>query len=61
MQQLAILGLMYVAVGAAFFAAPAPGTAEPADFSWRRQAEIFWGTLPAVLGWPIVLLRRWGC
>ena len=61
MEQIAILGLMYVAVGAGLYALPAPGTAEPADFAWRRQAEIFWATLPAVFGWPVILWRRWGC
>lgn len=61
MEPLAILGLMYVAVGAGLFAQPDPGAAEPRDFTWHRQAEIFHRTLPAVLGWPIVLLRRLGC
>jgi hypothetical protein len=52
-----ILFMMYLAVGAAFFAQPAPGTALPADFTWRRQREIFLATLPEVLLWPIVLWR----
>lgn len=61
MEQMALLALMYVAVGAGLFAQPEPGTAEPRDFAWRRQAEIFWRTLPAVLTWPLVLVRRFGC
>jgi hypothetical protein len=54
---LIILTMMYVAVGAALFAQPRPGTAELEDFSWRRQGEIFCETLPAVLAWPVMLLR----
>ncbi len=52
-----ILSLMYLAVVAAFFAQPQPGTVTPADFTFRRQGEIFRDTLPAVLLWPIVLCR----
>lgn len=54
---LAILVMMYLAVGAALFAQPRPGTAEPADFTLARQGEIFRETLPAVLAWPLLLLR----
>jgi len=57
MTNLAILILMYLAVGAALFAQPRPGTAETADFTWRRQGEIFFETLPAVLAWPLLLWR----
>lgn len=57
MERLAILSLMYLAVGAGLFALPRPGTAQPDDFTWRRQGEIFIETLPLVLFWPIVLWR----
>jgi hypothetical protein len=57
MMNLAILVLMYLAVGAALFAQPHPGSAEPADFHWRRQGTIFRETLPAVLAWPVNLWR----
>lgn len=50
-----ILLLMYLAIGAALFAQPSPGTAELADFTLARQGEIFCETLPAVLAWPIAL------
>ena len=52
-----ILAMMYVAVGAALFAQPLPGTARLEDFTWRRQGRIFFETLPAVLAWPVMLLR----
>jgi hypothetical protein len=54
---LIIVMMIYLAVGAALFAQPRPGTAEPEDFTWRRQGEIFYETLPAVLAWPLMLLR----
>ena len=57
MATLVIVSLMYLAVGAAFFAQPQPGTATPADFTLRRQGEFFRDTLPAVLLWPIALWR----
>lgn len=57
MVQLMILAMMYLAIGAALFAQPQPGSAEPDDFNWRRQGEIFRNTLPAVLAWPLVLWR----
>ncbi len=57
MEQAAILALMYLAVGAALFAQPRPGTASPGDFTPEAQARIFRRTLPAVLLWPLVLLR----
>jgi len=57
MATLVIVSLMYLAVGAAFFAQPQPGTATPADFTLRRQGDIFRDTLPAVLLWPIALWR----
>ena len=58
---LIVLTMMYLAVGAALFAQPRPGTAEPKDFTWQRQGEIFYETLPAVLAWPLMLVRllRW--
>lgn len=60
MEQVVLLGIMYVAVGAGLFAQPDPGTAEARDFTPLRQALIFYRTLPAVLAWPVVLLRRLG-
>jgi ribose/xylose/arabinose/galactoside ABC-type transport system permease subunit len=57
MMNLTILVMMYLAVGAALFAQPRPGSAEPADFTWRRQGAIFRDTLPAVLAWPLNLWR----
>jgi hypothetical protein len=58
MANVAILLMMYVAVGAALFAQPRPGAAEPADFMPRRQGEIFRESLPAVLLWPLFLRRK---
>lgn len=60
MEQIALLGLLYIAVGAALFAQPEPGMAEPHDFTPWGQAEIFYRTLPTVLAWPLILLRRRG-
>jgi len=51
-----MVALMYVAVGAAFFAHPA-APALPDDFDWRSQIGVFRTTLPAVLGWPLALWR----
>ena len=53
----AIVIMTYLGVGAACFAQPRPRPAEPADFTWRRQGEIFKETLPAVLAWPLLFLR----
>lgn len=52
------LALMYLAVGAALFAQPRPGTATPDDFTWRAQLAIFRRTLPLVLLWPVALARQ---
>jgi hypothetical protein len=52
-----VAAMMYLAVGAVLFAQPRPGTAELEDFTWRGQGEIFRETLPAVLAWPVMLLR----
>jgi hypothetical protein len=60
MASLVILFMMYVAVGAALFAQPQPGTAELEDFTLQRQSEIFRDSLPAVLLWPLFLWRRSG-
>ncbi len=60
MSHAVIVILMYLAIGAGLFAQPRPGTALPSDFTWRRQGEIFWETLPAVLGWPLALWRSLG-
>jgi hypothetical protein len=48
--------LLYVAIGAAFFAHPA-SPATPDDFHWRNQIDVFRVTLPAVLAWPVTLWR----
>jgi ribose/xylose/arabinose/galactoside ABC-type transport system permease subunit len=60
MADVATLALMYLAVGVGLFAQPDPSTAGVEDFSPLGQARIFRATLPAVLLWPIVLLRRLG-
>lgn len=56
METLLTIALMYLAVGAAFFAHPA-SPALPSDFSWRNQIAVFRATLPAVLCWPFSLWR----
>jgi hypothetical protein len=56
METAAVLMLMYLAIGAAFFAYPPRGI-ELGDLDWRGQAAVFLDTLPAVLAWPIVLWR----
>ena len=56
METLITLVLMYLAVGAAFFAHPA-SPALPTDFNWRSQIAVFRDTLPAVLTWPLALWR----
>jgi len=48
--------LVYVAIGAAFFAHPA-SPAVPDDFHWRNQIGVFRSTLPVVLAWPLSLWR----
>lgn len=55
MAELVTLAMIYVAIGAGLFAQPWPGTAHLEDFTWRRQGEIFFETLPDVLGWPMAL------
>ncbi len=50
------LVLLYLAIGAAFFAHPA-SPATPNDFRWRTQASVFRATLPEVLAWPVTLWR----
>ena len=57
MAGMAILLMIYLAVGAVLFAQPGPGIAEPADFGWQRQGEIFRATFAAVLFWPWALCR----
>ena len=56
MEILSTLVLMYLAIGAAFFAHPRE-QAELNDFHWRGQIAIFVETLPTVLTWPIVVWR----
>jgi hypothetical protein len=56
METLLTVTLMYLAVGAAFFAHPA-SPAAPNDFGWRNQIGVFRTTLPAVLCWPLALWR----
>jgi hypothetical protein len=56
MEILSTLVLMYLAIGAAFFAHPRE-QAEMNDFHWRGQIAIFVETLPTVLTWPVVVWR----
>ena len=56
METLLIVAMMYVAVGAAWFAHP-QGRAEPNDFDWRAQLGVFRDSLPEVIAWPLVLWR----
>ena len=58
MEHVVILALMYLAIGAAFFAHPRDG-GEMNDFHWRGQIAVFRETLPAVLAWPLVAWRRY--
>ena len=48
--------LVYLAIGAAFFAHPA-SPANPNDFHWRTQIDVFRTSLPEVLAWPLSLWR----
>ena len=50
------LVILYLAIGAAFFAHPA-SPATPSDFHWRTQVGVFRATLPEVLAWPLTLWR----
>jgi len=50
------LVILYLAIGAAFFAHPA-SPATPNDFHWRTQVGVFRATLPEVLTWPLTLWR----
>jgi hypothetical protein len=56
MEILATLALLYLAIGAAFFAHPV-SPAVPDDFHWRSQIGVFRASLPEVLGWPVTLWR----
>ncbi|MBV8889917.1 MAG: hypothetical protein JO267_12170 [Alphaproteobacteria bacterium] len=56
METLVILCLVYLAIGAAFFAHPG-SPALPNDFHWRGQIGVFRDSLPEVLGWPLALWR----
>jgi len=56
MEILATAALVYVAIGAAFFAHPA-SLALPDDFYWRNQFNVFRATLADVLGWQVALWR----
>jgi hypothetical protein len=56
METLVTAALVYLAIGAAFFAHPA-SPARSDDFDWRNQIEVFRATLPDVLGWPVALWR----
>ncbi len=50
----AIVGLIYVAIGAAIFAHPRlPLT--PHDFHWRRQIDVFRSNFRDVMIWPLAL------
>ena len=55
------LAILYLAIGAAFFAHPA-SPATPNDFHWRSQIGVFRATLPGVLAWPVTLWHfGWSC
>jgi hypothetical protein len=56
METLVTAALVYLAIGAAFFAHPA-SPAQPEDFDWRNQIDVFRATLPHVLAWPVALWR----
>jgi hypothetical protein len=56
MEVLFTSALLYIAIGAAFFAHPA-SPAVPNDFHWRSQVYVFRTTLPEVLAWPVTLWR----
>ena len=56
MEFLVTLVIVYIAIGAAFFAHPA-SPALPDDFHWRNQIGVFRATLPEVLMWPVALWR----
>jgi hypothetical protein len=50
----AIVGLIYVAIGAAIFAHPRlPFTLQ--DFHWRRQIDVFRDNFRDVMIWPLAL------
>lgn len=50
----AVVGLIYVAIGAVIFAHPRlPFT--PHDFHWRRQIDVFRGNFRDVMIWPLAL------
>jgi hypothetical protein len=56
METLVTASLVYLAIGAAFFAHPA-SPARSDDFDWRNQIDVFRATLPDVLAWPVALWR----
>ncbi|HTV88204.1 MAG TPA: hypothetical protein VME41_04235 [Stellaceae bacterium] len=56
MEMLIMFALLYVAIGAAFFAHPA-SPAIAADFHWKQQIQVFRATLPDVIAWPFALWR----
>jgi hypothetical protein len=59
MEVLFTSAILYLAIGAIFFAHPA-SPAMPDDFNWRSQIGVFRATLPDVLAWPLALWR-FGC
>jgi len=56
MDLLVTAALVYLAIGAAWFAHPA-SPALPDDFHWRNQFDVFRATLADVLAWPLALWR----
>lgn len=56
METLVEFALVYLAIGAVLFAL-IPGAAQPADFHWRNQVDVFRDSVPEVLAWPLVLWR----
>ena len=54
METPAIVALIYIAIGVAFFAHPRfPLT--PLDFHWRRQIDVFRRNFRDVMIWPLAL------
>jgi len=56
MEILVTAALLYIAIGAAFFAHPT-SPAMPTDFHWRSQLGVFRATLSDVFVWPLTLWR----
>lgn len=57
MEQIVLLALMYLAIGAVLFAHPPEQGPDLEGFGWRGQLATFLTTLPEVLAWPLALWR----